>query len=152
MSDSVIPRTMAYMNVGHSFSHLVMLLFPTVVLALEPAWQTPYVDLLPLGFAGYLFFGLGALPAGWLGDRWDSGKLMVLFFIGTPVSCALAGFAEGPISLALALTLIGLFASIYHPVALACTLPIIEGVYRDSLGGPLASTPTRRLGVYEKPV
>ncbi len=110
---------MAYMNVGHSFSHLVMLLFPTIVLALEQAWQTPYTELLPLGFAGYLLFGLGALPAGWLGDRWDSGKLMVLFFIGTALSCMLAGLAQGPLSLALALTLIGLFGSIYHPIALA---------------------------------
>lgn len=110
---------MAYMNVGHSFSHLVMLLFPTIVLTLEQVWATPFVDLLPLGFAGYLLFGLGALPAGWLGDRWDSGKMMVLFFIGTAAACLLAGFAKGPISLALALTMIGLLASIYHPVALA---------------------------------
>lgn len=112
-------RTMAYINVGHSFSHLVMLLFPTVVLALENVWSTSFAALLPLGFAGYLLFGLGALPAGWLGDRWDSGKMMVVFFIGTGITCIIAGFATGPISLALALTLIGVFASIYHPVALA---------------------------------
>ncbi len=110
---------MAYINVGHSFSHLVMLLFPTVVLALEQVWTTPFAELLPLGFAGYLLFGLGALPAGWLGDRWDSGMMMVLFFVGSGAACLLAGFAEGPLSLALALALLGLLASIYHPVALA---------------------------------
>ncbi len=110
---------MAYINVGHSFSHLVMLLYPTVVLALEPIWQIGFSDLLPLGFAGYLLFGLGALPAGWLGDRWDSGKMMVIFFLGTGVACILAGLASGPLTMAVALTLIGLFASIYHPVALA---------------------------------
>jgi MFS family permease len=112
-------RTMAYINVGHSFSHLVMLLYPTVVLALEPVWQIGFAELLPLGFAGYLLFGLGALPAGWLGDRWDSGKMMVIFFIGTGLACILAGLASGPATMAVALTLIGLFASIYHPVALA---------------------------------
>jgi len=113
------PKTMAYINVGHSFSHLVMLLYPTVVLALEPVWGIGFSTLLPLGFAGYLLFGLAALPAGWLGDRWDSGKMMVLFFLGTGIACALTGFATGPISIAIGLTLIGLFASIYHPVALA---------------------------------
>ncbi len=119
MSSETVPRTMAYINVGHSFSHLVMLLYPTVVLALEPAWGIGFAELLPLGFAGYLLFGLGALPAGWLGDRWDSGSMMVVFFLGTGAACLLTGFAAGPVSIAIGLTLIGLFASIYHPVALA---------------------------------
>ncbi len=110
---------MAYINVGHSISHLVMLLYPTVVLALEPAWGIGFATLLPLGFAGYLLFGLAALPAGWLGDRWDSEKMMVIFFLGTGAACILAGFATGPVSMAAALTLIGLFGAIYHPVALA---------------------------------
>ena len=110
---------MAYINVGHSISHLVMLLYPTIVLALEPAWDIGFADLLPLGFAGYLLFGLAALPAGWLGDRWDSEKMMVIFFLGTGGACILAGFAIGPVSMAAALTLVGLFGAIYHPVALA---------------------------------
>ena len=90
---------MAYINVGHSFSHLVMLLFPTVVLALEPAWDADFSDLLPLGFAGYLLFGLGALPAGWLGDRWSSEMMMVIFFLGTGAACMLAGLAVGPVTI-----------------------------------------------------
>jgi MFS family permease len=110
---------MAYMNVGHSFSHLVMLIYPTVVLALEPAWEIGFSELLPLGFLGYMLYGLAALPAGWLGDRWDSAKMMVIFFLGTGLACILTGFATGPISIAIGLTLIGIFASIYHPVALA---------------------------------
>ena len=119
MTSPIASRTMAYINVGHSFSHLVVLLYPTVVLALEPAWNIGFAELLPLGFAGYLLFGLAALPAGWLGDRWDSAKMMVVFFLGTGAACVLAGLAVGPMSMAAALTLIGLFASIYHPVALA---------------------------------
>jgi MFS family permease len=96
-----------------------MLLFPTIVLALEQAWDIGFAKLLPLGFAGYLLFGLGALPAGWLGDRWDSARMMVVFFLGTGIACILAGMAVGPVSMAAGLTAIGLFASIYHPVALA---------------------------------
>ena len=106
---------MAYINVGHSISHLVMLLYPTIVLALEPAWGIGFATLLPLGFAGYLLFGLAALPAGWLGDRWDSEKMMVIFFLGTGSACILAGFATGPVSMAAALTLIGLFACDLSP-------------------------------------
>jgi MFS family permease len=108
-----------FVNVGHAFAHLFMLLYPTVVLALEGSWGLGYAELLPLGVAGYFLFGIGALPAGWLADRWNSARLMVMFFVGTGAGSILTGLALGPWTLALGLTLIGLFASIYHPVAIA---------------------------------
>ncbi|HEX5079186.1 MAG TPA: MFS transporter [Geminicoccaceae bacterium] len=111
--------TVAFVNVGHTYAHLFMLLYPTVVLALEGTWGLGYAELLPLGVAGYFLFGIGALPAGWLADRWSSARLMVLFFLGTGSASVLTGLALGPWTLALGLTLIGLFASIYHPVAIA---------------------------------
>jgi MFS transporter, FSR family, fosmidomycin resistance protein len=111
--------TVAFINVGHTYAHLFMLLYPTVVLALEGKWGLGYPELLPLGVAGYFLFGMGALPAGWLADRWNSARLMVMFFVGTGAASILTGLALGPWTLALGLTLIGLFASIYHPVAIA---------------------------------
>jgi len=45
--------------------------------------------------------------------------MMTLFFLGTGAGALTAGLAIGPWSLALGLTLIGLFASIYHPVGIA---------------------------------
>jgi MFS family permease len=111
--------TVAFVNVGHAYAHLFMLLYPTVVLALEGSWGLGYAELLPLGVAGYFLFGIGALPAGWLADRWNSARLMVMFFVGTGGASVLTGLAPGPWPLALGLTLIGLFASIYHPVAIA---------------------------------
>lgn len=118
MSDSTRPTTL-FINVGHSYAHLFMLLYPTVVLALEGTWGMGFAELLPLGFAGYLLFGVGSLPAGWLGDRWNSAWMMALFFLGTGAASILTGLAVGPWSLAVGLTLMGLFASIYHPIALA---------------------------------
>jgi FSR family fosmidomycin resistance protein-like MFS transporter len=111
--------TAAFINVGHTYAHLFMLLYPTVVLALEGEWGLGYAELLPLGVAGYFLFGIGALPAGWLADRWSSARLIVMFFLGTGAASVLTGLAPGPWTLALGLTLIGLFASIYHPVAIA---------------------------------
>jgi MFS family permease len=111
--------TVRYVNGGHTFAHLLMLVFPTAVLAMEGTWGMGYAELLPLGFAGYLLFGIGSLPAGWLADRWSSAWMMALFFLGSGAACVLTGLATGPWSLALGLTLIGLFASIYHPVAVA---------------------------------
>ena len=111
--------TVAFVNVGHTYAHLFMLLYPTVLLALEGRWGLGYAELLPLGVAGYFLFGIGALPAGWLADRWNSARLIVMFFVGTGAASILTGFALGPWTLGLGLTLVGLFASIYHPVAIA---------------------------------
>lgn len=118
MSASVRP-TVAFVNVGHAYAHLFMLLFPTVVLALEGTWGLGFAELLPLGVVGYFLFGIGSLPAGWLADRWSSARLMVMFFVGTGAASIATGLAVGPWTLALGLSLIGLFASIYHPVAIA---------------------------------
>jgi MFS family permease len=114
-----------FLNVGHAYDHLFMLLFPTVVLALETEWGRPYSELLPLSLGGFIAFGAGAVPAGWLGDRWSRKHMLTLFFIGIGLSSIAAGFAAGPLTLAAALTAVGLFASIYHPVG---TAMVVQGV------------------------
>jgi MFS family permease len=67
-------------------------------------------------------FGLGTLPAGWLGDRWSRGHLMSAFFLGIGLAAILTGLATGPVTLSLGLGLLGLFASIYHPVGTALVI------------------------------
>jgi FSR family fosmidomycin resistance protein-like MFS transporter len=119
ITEPSIRPTALYVSVGHTFAHLLMLIFPTAVLAMEGTWGMGYAQLLPLGFAGYLLFGIGSLPAGWLADRWQSGWMMALYYLGSGTACVLTGLAQGAWSLALGLTLLGAFASIYHPIALA---------------------------------
>src|SRR5438552_17656797 len=108
-----------FSSVGHFFAHLLMLLYPTVLLVLEGRWGMSYGDLLSLSLGGFVLFGLGALPAGWLGDRWSAEGMMVVFFIGTGGAAIVTGLTDGPVALALGLAGIGLFGSIYHPVGTA---------------------------------
>lgn len=108
-----------FSQVGHSFSHIFMLLYPTVVIALEPVMGMSYGELLVLMTLGNVLFGVAALPAGWLGDRWSAAWMMVVFFVGTGAASILTGLMSGPLGLAVGLSLIGLFASIYHPVGMA---------------------------------
>src|SRR5438132_7822971 len=110
---------LVFSSVGHFFAHLLTLLYPTVVLVLEAKWDMSYGDLLSLSLAGFVLFGLGALPAGWLGDRWNAEHMMVVFFLGTGAAASARGLTEGPVALALGLAAIGLFGSIYHPVGTA---------------------------------
>jgi MFS family permease len=110
---------LGFSSVGHFFAHLLMLLYPTIVLVLEGRWGMSYGDLLSLSLGGFVLFGLGALPAGWLGDRWSAEGMMVLFFTGTGGAAITTGLTDGPVALAFGLAGIGLFGSIYHPVGTA---------------------------------
>jgi MFS family permease len=108
-----------FINLGHALDHLVMLIFPTVVLAMTAEFGMAYREMLPLALGGFVAFGAGSLPAGWLGDRWGRRGMMAIFFLGIGVAALVTGCARSPWQIAAGLTLVGLFASIYHPVGLA---------------------------------
>ena len=108
-----------FINLGHLLAHLVMLVFPTVVLALGREWDRPYSELLPLALGGFIAFGAFAIPAGWLADHWSRYKMMAVFFFGIGGALFLTGFATSPWQIAAGLTLTGMFAAIYHPVGIA---------------------------------
>jgi MFS family permease len=108
-----------FINLGHLLDHLVMLVFPTVVIALAREWDRPYSQLLPLALGGFIAFGAFAIPAGWLADHWSRYKMMAVFFFGIGISLFLTGFAQAPWQIAVGLTLVGTFAAIYHPVGIA---------------------------------
>src|SRR5918997_7213252 len=85
-----------FINLGHLLDHLVMLVFPTVVIALGREWGRPYSELLPLALGGFIAFGAFAIPAGWLADHWSRYRMMVVFFFGIGASLFLTGFASAP--------------------------------------------------------
>lgn len=109
----------AFLNLGHFLDHLVMLIFPTVVIGLTREWHMGYSQLLPYAVGGFVAFGACALPAGWLGDHWGRYRMMVVFFFGAGVSMIATGFARTPLEIGVGLTFVGVFAAIYHPVATA---------------------------------
>jgi MFS family permease len=108
-----------FINVGHLLDHLVMLVFPTVVLALSREWGRPYSELLPLSVAGFIAFGAFAIPAGWLADHWSRYKMMAVFFFGIGGALFVTGFAQTSWQIAAGLAVTGMFAAIYHPVGIA---------------------------------
>jgi MFS family permease len=115
-------RALLFLNLAHAYDHFFLLIFPTAVLALAPAWGLSYGEALAFGTAAFVMFGLGTLPSGWLGDRWSRGHLMSVFFVGIGLAAILVGLAPGPLTLVLGLGLLGLFASIYHPVGTALVI------------------------------
>jgi len=112
-------RLVPFLNLGHLLDHLVMLVFPTAVVALGREWERPYSELLPLALGGFIAFGAFAIPAGWLADHWSRYRTMVIFYFGIGASLFVTGFAQSPWHIAAGLTLTGAFAAIYHPVGIA---------------------------------
>jgi len=108
------------LNVGHFLDHLFTLIFATVAaLALHREWGLGYADLLKYATPGFFAFGVFALPAGWLADKWSRDGMMSVFFIGIGLSSIATAFARSPLEIAIGLFVIGIFAAIYHPVGLA---------------------------------
>ena len=112
-------RSIWFLNLAHGLDHYVMLIFPTVVLGLEAVYGRPYAELIALGTASFVAFGVFSLPAGWLADRWSRRNMMALFYFGCGVSLLAAALSPTLIVLAGALFLLGMFAAIYHPVGMA---------------------------------
>ncbi|MBT5264183.1 MAG: MFS transporter [Rhodospirillaceae bacterium] len=108
-----------FLNIGHALDHLFILLFPAVAALAASELQEDYATLLALTTGSFIAFGACSLPAGWLGDRWSRENMMTVFFIGIGSAAILTGMAQSYWQIAVALTSIGVFAAIYHPVGLA---------------------------------
>ena len=111
--------TFLFACAGHASYHVLVALFLTLVLVLEPIWRLPYDELIALWTWGALLLGLGAPLAGWLGDRFGETRVMIGYFVGIGVATIGCGLVDGPLQLRLALTAMGLFGAIYHPVGTA---------------------------------
>ena len=100
--------TVAFLNLGHFLDHLAMLIYATAVLVMTSQFGLAYQDMLPLSLGGFIAFGGGSLPAGWLGDRWGRRNMMLVFFLGLGAALVLAGLVTSRWQIVVALTLIGL--------------------------------------------
>ena len=121
---AVQPRSLApLLNLAHALDHLFLLIFATAVASIASDFGfARWEDLMPYGAGAFVMFGLGSAPAGRLGDLWGRRRMMLIFFFGIGVSALLAAMARGPWQLSAALTLLGAFSAIYHPVGIPMLL------------------------------
>jgi MFS family permease len=116
-------RTARLLNLAHAIDHMFLLIFATAVGSIAAEFGfSRWEDLMPYGVGAFVLFGLGSLPSGRLGDLWGRRRMMLLFFFGIGASALLAAATRNAWQLAAALTLLGAFASIYHPVGIPMLL------------------------------
>jgi MFS family permease len=111
--------SLGFSCLGHAYMHVFTAIYFVIVLALEADWGLPYHQLIELWALASLLVGLGALPAGWIADRWSATGMMVVYFLGLGAAGILCGLVDSTLAMFLGLTSIGLFSSIYHPVGIA---------------------------------
>ena len=123
-----------FLNVGHFYDHLFMLVFATVAaLTLSQEWGMGYAELIPYATPGFVAFGVGAVPAGWLADKWSRKGMMFVFYMGIGLSSIFTALSNTPVQIGIGLLAMGFFAAIYHPVGLAL---VVQG--REKRGLALA--------------
>lgn len=116
------------LNLAHALDHLFLLIFATAVSAIAADFGfARWEDLMPYGVGAFAMFGLGSLPAGRLGDLWGRRPMMLVFFFGIGASSLLAAATQSAWQLAAALTLLGVFSAIYHPVGIPM---LVQGAQR----------------------
>jgi len=115
-----MPRAASLLlNAAHAIDHMFLLIFATAVTAIAADFGIArWEDLMPYGVGAFALFGLGSLPSGRLGDLWGRRRMMLVFFFGMGGAALLASLTRNAWQLAAALTVLGAFASIYHPVGI----------------------------------
>lgn len=107
------------LNVGHALDHLFLLIFATAVGAIANDFGVGrWEDMMPYTVGAFVMFGLGSIPAGRLGDLWGRRQMMLVFFFGMGLSAMAVSMTQTPEQMAIALTVLGIFSAIYHPVGI----------------------------------
>src|SRR5450631_2860578 len=120
--------TALLLNFAHALDHMFLLIFATAVGAIAADFGfADWESLMPYGVGAFFLFGLGSLPAGRLGDLWGRRQMMLAFFFGLGASAFLVACTRNAWQLAAALTVMGAFAAIYHPVGIPM---LVQGAKR----------------------
>ena len=115
------------LNLGHALDHMFLLIFATAVASVAVDFGfAHWEDLMPYSAGAFLMFGLGSVPAGRLGDLWGRRSMMLIFFFGMGASALLCALAQNAWQMAVALSVLGLFSAIYHPVGIPMLLQHAE--------------------------
>lgn len=115
-----LPRVVSLLlNIAHGIDHMFLLIFATAIITISAEFgYASWEDLMPYSVGAFFLFGIGALPAGRLGDLWGRRIMMIIFFFGIGAAAMLTALTQNAWQMAAALALLGTFAAIYHPVGI----------------------------------
>src|SRR4026209_2567287 len=98
--------------------HWILVVFAYSWGVIAGVWGVEWTELTPFNYGALFMFGMGSIVSGRLGDHWGRWIMMVIFFAGMGVSALIIALCSNAWQIGIALTLMGAFASIYHPVGI----------------------------------
>jgi MFS family permease len=104
---------------GHGLVHWFEMSIPIFLVVWLDAFPQSVALVGLIVALGYAPFGIGALPAGVLADRYGPKRLVLLCFAGMTISFLLLPFATSIYAVGAALVVWGVAASIYHPAGMS---------------------------------
>tara|TARA_R110002072_G_scaffold302999_2_gene491055 strand:- start:3188 stop:4393 length:1206 start_codon:yes stop_codon:yes gene_type:complete len=112
-------RLVLLISCAHALVHMFELALPAVEQMIGDEYGVGKASTGALGMVWRLPFGLGAVLAGFLADRYGSRPLLIVYLIGCSITAVLARWAPSFNILLLVMLAMGCFASIYHPAGLS---------------------------------
>jgi MFS family permease len=112
-------RLVLLVSCAHALVHVYELSLPSVEQMIGDEFSVGRDVSGMLGTAWRLPFGMGALLAGWLADRYGSKRMLLIYLLGCAATCILAWYSTSLGLVFAAMFSMGCFASIYHPAGLA---------------------------------
>ena len=112
-----------YINFGHFIVHMLMLIYAKAAfnagIEFGIGKDMAYAEMIPYGIPSLILFGACAPLAAFLADKWNRSVMLIVFFFGVGSASIFTGLAQSLLQIGIGLSLIGIFASIYHPVGIA---------------------------------
>ncbi len=131
---------------SHALIHAIELTFAALLLRIEAEFGTNLLLLGILANVGGFAFGLGALPSGFLVDRFAAVPMLRFTLLTTALAGVLVGLAQSEIMLGVTLALLGVVTGLYHPVGFTLLARTVKRARNVGLHGAVGS-----LGVASAP-
>lgn len=112
-------RLVLLISCAHALVHTFELALPAVEQMIGKEYGVGKDSTGALGMVWRLPFGLGAVLAGYLADRYGSRPLLIVYLVGCSATAVLTKWAPSFNILFLVMLAMGCFASIYHPAGLS---------------------------------
>jgi MFS family permease len=112
-------RILVLTSAAHFFTHFFVLAFPALVMPISRDLSLEPAQVIPLSFPMYLLYGILAIPWGYLSDRFGARWMMGAGLLIAGAGFAAAGLAGSTAEFTIALAVIGIGCSAYHPSGLA---------------------------------
>ncbi len=120
-------RILVFTSAAHFLTHFFVLVFPALVMPISRDLSLEPARVIPLSFPMYLCYGILAIPWGYLSDRFGPRWVMGAGMLIAGAGFTAAGLTRSPEQLSIALAVIGVGCSAYHPSGLALLSKGMQG-------------------------